>query len=123
LFDNCKSLKTVRWSSNLPIRVNTTNYYSNVFTECSNLETIENYPTTGSIIPPYNWYGCSKLDISQFYPLLQKATTLGERCIKGTNVTNLPQDLIFYNCTSLENYAFSGVGRRKIFAPKLTTMT
>ena len=67
----CKSLKTVRWSSNLPTRVNTTDYYSSVFDSCSNLETIENYPTaTGSIVPASNWKSCSKLDIYQFYPLL-----------------------------------------------------
>lgn len=127
LFYNCTKLKTVRWSSNLPTRVNTTDFYSNVFDSCSNLETIENYPTTiGSIVPAYNWKNCSKLDIFQFYPLLQGAVNIGTGSISGTKVTNLPQDLIFYNlvsCAGASPGNLAGVGRRRLFLPKVTTIS
>ncbi len=127
LFYSCKSLKTVRWSSNLPTRVNPSSYYSGVFEECSNLETIENYPTTiGSIVPAYNWRNCSKLDIFQFYSLLQGAVNVGTGSIRGTKVTNLPQDLIFYNLVSCAGGSpgnLAGVGRRRLFLPKVTTIS
>ena len=127
LFYNCSSLKTVRWSSNLPTRVNPSDFFDSIFDGCSNLETIENYPTTiGSIVPANNWRNCSKLDISQFYPLLQGAVNVGAGSISGTNVTNLPQDLIFYNlvsCAGLSPGNLAGVGRRRLFLPKVTKIS
>lgn len=127
LFYNCSSLKTVRWSSNLPTRVNPSDFFDGIFNGCSNLETIENYPTTiGSIIPANNWRSCSKLDISQFYPLLQGAVNIGTGSISGTNVTNLPQDLILLNlvsCAGLSPGNLAGVGRRRLFLPKVTNIS
>lgn len=126
LFDSCAQLKTVRWSSNLPTRVNTGTYYTYVFNECSNLETITNYPQTG-IVPNYNFYGCSKLDLLSFLPLLQQASTIGNGCIQGTKVTNLPTDIILYNVVALDASAspgnLAGIGRRRLFLPRCTTIT
>lgn len=123
LFCGCTQLKSVTWGSSLSVKVNTTSYYNGVFYDCSNLETINNFPQTATAIANSYFRNCSKLDMTPIIPLLNIITTLESYAFGGCANTNLPNELVFNNVTNDVNHMTNGLGRRKLYFPKKTTMT
>ena len=123
LFAGCTQLKSVRWSSKLPVKVNNTSYWGGVFKDCSNLESITNYPTYTPTIATFHFMNCSKLDFTNGLIDFESITWLGgeglRRCQK------LPDVIVFSSLTTLGgNYTFANLtNTRALYFPKLTDIT
>ena len=120
VFAGCSKLKTVRWGSNLPYPPFTngtqTGYISNIFKNCSSLETITNFPSNITAIRNGDFENCPKLDLSIID--LTKITSFGGNAISYD--TQLPTNIMLLRCTSIANYFMRSSGNHKVYMPSIT---
>ena len=121
LFTGCTNLKSVRWSSNLPSRVNTTSYYNGTFSSCSNLETITNFPEDPQILGANHFYNCSKLDFRTGFLNFAAIEQTGTETFRGCQL--LPTSIVFNSLTTLGNYTFRNSSVRYFYFPSITNFS
>jgi hypothetical protein len=120
LFAGCTQLKSVRWGSNLPVRVNNTSYWSNIFKDCSNLESLTNYPTYAPTVSTCHFMNCSKLDFTNGLIDFESITWLGGEAFSGC--VKLPTHIVFSSLRGLGgNYTFKNASVTHLYCPVLTS--